>query len=1731
MDSINTNPLTELQLYEVDRSTDNNSPLSYVDWKRKNGFVTEKSSENRYNLYLIEWFNTNKKRTVSQQFVLKQKYLYLLDHLQLFFTDEEKNTLYNQINLADDKELLLAIPYFAKRLKDVSLYYLNLRTKLKNTKTKHNLVGSLQGLEQEVYSYILENFALSGKNSEHLPMGYQTLPRFSYLQNSLNVEIEELYDDKQYFDISPTQSLSAYFNFSHESTAQYLATKGIVLSSADALFRLFEGSVTDQDFYTKFSNVTSVIFEPTDSDTYTQFIQKYLAEDKYITSYVPRLTTTSNIQVSLAAGNNYFFYPYGTTSTTFSVNQILPTAPLSSLQIIGATAGDSPSNSDTITVKYGNTTKSAWLKSVDYIDTNKQVRTTFNRDASTIFIFPFPGYGLSGQDLEWTGCSITSNPEYNFLTREQKAAVNQAYWSQQLAPDTCIPLLLNNTSLISSGATVNKDPRFSDQIFLRRDRNIDTTIPLGEISGAWLYRFEETSLPISTIEENVFIWPYQKLNINEDFPAYIQDLDFRDVCNAVPIQSIPTSYFVAASSIQNADKIYKLNKHTDDVIDAIECAWLSTEAITIADYDSDYREGLLRFKEDGTNGYRYAQQDGFTGLFYAGEATRFMWTGPVNYDSSGNAKGTPLNEVFRTVSHKLDCPFVTNIPETHAEQWENCTCKQVYRTPFGHSQNSFAAGNYFADCVFEVSEQDLSPIDFGSWRDKYGRKLNESGEDIKFAWYKTSTVNSWGGGNWVTDSGAAPFVLMPGKCYVYWRANTKTSSTDFPPYAATYAHSIERTVWMEAKKDASNNEWISSTVASNMEIHAGDIIAIERQTNVVHEVLSATYVDSFPVNKGSIWSTYDTIPVNCKSFTDINISWPKATKPFGSTSVQYPPFPFSELERVEAWSIERVEDRTIEYYTNPISVNNSVVTSSMFVDVPALTSTMEVSTATTSVAYATGFNPIIYSDVFDSVTFVTPTVVGTYLISLTAISKKGDRVVLNSSTIPPISCIPQSELTYVSIPFETPTCGFSLQKKLYGWNYNKNKADVLATGAKPYWAILDAGKNLTTGYKSVYSWGYPNEYIDNYVPNNSPRISPLEISYGDVMDYRRKGPYFNWVQPISYQEYSGTTQWCPLEADVSQQTDLLTNSVQQTNNLQAVPPANMQSNPQEVIVTSIPKNETSDILLSNFIDGDPLEVFYYATEPVTWTIEYQTETYQEPSSLSSQYVAQTPGTNLKNRFNPTVASIPVLEEMYSKNDLGGYFLPQHLGASQYINKNYTVLIDTEKLTATSITESPGIHIGGRGLTKQDQNTIFDWIEDNQWLKESTTTGGLAGTIKKSLTKTHQTFIPYQSNIAETTLGLITSRTKFSPWGGTKDGEWIDSDFNPAGFTGIPNVDAWAAAQIIKQSNKDIEKWCSDIYGNQYGLFKDTTSYPFHSQSLIGGELWVKLNNQIALPAVTALSDTLNTLSGKLSSIAQDFYNNNVQVVDCYFNTLFIKTPNGVLFLNLLFDYDTQKIGTTFDDVRWLLLNETVKFEKNWFFPKENKVVMLITKFQKESFNTIFYPYLYEMDLSTKNLKLIFKGDPNQIEKVYFKEKLDCAFSHDSGSNKFLISYSGIDALTDKIFFVDFYITKHDTCKLYKYTIYKDNVDLNNTEIPPFVIPTYFQEYQVSANNQFVITIPILNPINSVRILNNGSVTAGVSSSTNAVAFTGNLSAGVYQINYTLGNKAGESSYSLLVNSS
>ena len=695
----------------------------------------------------------------------------------------------------------------------------------------------------------------------------------------------------------------------------------------------------------------------------------------------------------------------------------------------------------------------------------------------------------------------------------------------------------------------------------------------------------------------------------------------------------------------------------------------------------------------------------------------------------------------------------------------------------------------------------------------------------------------------------------------------------------------------------------------------------------------------------------------------------------------------------------------------------------------------------------------------------------------------------------------------IDLEFETPSSGFLIEHPLKGWNYTENKSDANYNGCKPYWATLGVEKDAVTHFKGTYAWGYPKDYIEGYLPNHLPKISPINIEYNTILEYFRKGYPIEWAQPITFKKFVNTSQWCELSSTTTEFSNLSDAFISK------------QAPELTVYVNTNP----TDIKLSNLVNGYPTEVFYYALKPFIWTVTAEVAV-EIPAPIPNLYLqTQAPWTNLTNRFYPSIANVPVLEETYSLEDVGGYFLPNNLGASQYINKNFDVNFKTEKLLGNFLIEDTNIHVGGRGRTKQDQNTLLEWTENNQWIKESVTSGHLAGAPKKSLTKTLQTFVPYHSNTDETALGLVTPQSRVSPWGGPTADEWTDTNNNPQSFTGVRNLSAWANSQTLKYSEKAIDCWTSDIYGNQYGLFKNLTNVPVSERNSTPGELWIKTNNQIVEPGYVSLSGTFKPFETIDASLYKSLTGNGINYAECYFDTLFLETSSAVIFTKINYNYENSSFVSVFDDTKYKLLSSdsssSFRYEANWFFPNTKTIITLFTEISGNNFT----PVLYEMDLNTRNFKKTFPITTEDTSSLITNLSSLSAESVSKGTIYFNSSYQTFQIVytgkntNNKTFVAAFDVKKQEQLSLAKINLYLDKYDTTAINEPPSVLSNYLSAINVVKDVPFSVSVIATNAPTNFALIN---YTSQVSVN-NTGTFTGTLTTnGLHHINYVVSNQIG-----------
>lgn len=1715
---MNTGKQQPIQRYSVPANlsakTDTSAPLSFKEWYDSRSDIIPDQEYVLYNKYLTDWFFTNGKQVNSTNRQIQLNYLALLRQLQLFFSKEEQENWYNNIDITNDKELLLAIPYFAKKLKEISLYYLQLRKAIKETRLTYNQVGINFGITQQIQNFILNNYTQKPDSLITLPASiWRNVPALSAVNQNINIVIEELYDDHNYFDQTLTLPISTYYNTNDYQLQKFLSTKGLALTSTDWIYNLGRYALS-ADPLTNISvlsadlNFQSLLYNNIDTLSKIQ-AQAFLGQNKFnsTASYNPTIQQ-DKYNVFIEKGNNAFYWPdaiYKQKAIKYPRYQPILLTDMG-LETLG-TGGSSIDTADTIFVETATGVQGAWLYNEVYSYSYPTMQTRFKPSDSTAFIYPFPGYGLSAEDITWTGADLIYTPQFNYLNEDIKQSILNAYWSTNVALSTITtPIKINDTALIDNKAFSSKDYNFADIIKIRSTPPAyDTPGSYTDTSnGAWLYRFYNTDISIAPNGTSVIAWPFEKIDPAQDFPTYYPS-NLTNFCLTTPVSSLNAPFAIASNALSSADVLYKVLRHTDDSTAAIQCCWLSGTETTIPVANT-------------SSAINTVNQSTLQAIMSSGNYTRFVWNGPDNTD---------VNIVFQTLNHQPDCKFVTT-PNTTYLDHKLCTCKQVLFAPFGHPGTNYSDYSSLGDFIIQDTS---SPGNFNlnTWKDPFGNTYQNS---RAFFWYKTNNTVGWGDGAWVNVNGAYTTTkLQKGTPYIYYRATIPYTSVNgidvnLPELVLryTYPNYTAQSVWIEAILD-SNNNWVSTGNPTQMIINPGDILLYSRAGSTWYSLTGTIDTpQDISLNINSIWSNLDYMSIGTnvlgtlKSFQFsypaqiyTNINELNTTDAYG----QYPPLNYTNILAYTAWSLSSQPSNSIQYFLNTPSFN------------------------------------------------FTPTKPGLYTTSLTAITANGlgfTRYVSSSPppnvglsgififrNIPPVTAIP-STITVPSLTSYTVSVpGYVLNTPLKGWNYNTisystdYNAPSPTVGARPYWGKIYNQKDKNTNYKGIESQGTPLRLVDNYNFITQPEISDIQLTAGIYVEYINRNIYdLYWNQPLSLATYINSNSWRTLNFSTTGQSNLS----YQLNNINT-----------ELVVT--PTTATSNLTIQNYVNNQPVKIYYNANNSFNWTITatpVDTVTIYNDISANLLIESLTPWSNLLNQFNPTIAAFPAFEDLYSAKDAGGFFTPQNLGTSVYTNQNYTATLLTSSVSLTGIFEDSSKTVGARGFTKTDNSTPYViTLDNNTWLKENTLSTPIAGNVNKKIFKKYQKFLPYQSTYEtnpHNNIGIILPGSRQSPWGGEQDSQWTDIANKPVSFTGTYNVSAWSGAQILKQNQLQLDNWVTDIFGNQYGLYKNIKNVSPVSRRSIPGQVWTRNSLQAVAPATASLSSIYSIYSSITgSNIYNDLTGNRVNRLDTFFDVLYIETSGCVLLNKINYDYITGTISSTPDISRGLSLAMPVtaslvrEFSNinlrnytyalvgdRWFFPEQNLLTLSVCGVS----GTNITPELYQYDIKTYFLKKVFPLNQTDVAAI---SGLNAALNlvtvdppvlsyNELTSNYLLAILTKDNNGNDNL--VEIVINNTKPLTIETITVYNSNNTLTIVD-PPFITQNLTTTLSATTSGTYTVTPNTSAIFTSLTLPSWVTLQQNPGSNTGIFTYTAPALSGTYLAPFYVSNNIGPTYYTFTIN--
>lgn len=629
----------------ITRPGDFARPYPYESWVKKVPGLRPERLTDEYKKYVEQWSEKRQKAaTISD--TIRSDYLSFIKSIAIYIDDEERQKFIQDVNWNSQLDLERLIPKFSQKLRDIIRYFADKREAVIRSKLKYNMHGAFISIERMLHEYLLSNFTKRKHYEQTADKDLLSkVPDLYDVNTKLVIGVKEGYDDQNYFDKNPDFGASAYF-YDVMGDSKDLYSNWETSGENDVIW-LFDGGLNER----KLEN--PIYYTVRDAVLGTSGLKGY-EEDVKINKYVYDLTRKyigndlaflnggyyindyKTYYYNFKTGNNWFYFPSGEMfyeSEDIELEDVAINDTTLSSVAHGASAYE---EADRIFVRFDDGTVSgAWLKKEHFETKTVSMSAQIARSEPYSFRFPFPGYGVSGDEIPWTGPWYHNfEPEYYALQEPQKRAIQKLYWESEKPDFDCKSINIQKTSLSQgryAGSTFNTSLHLGVRDWTD---TVDDAVYTGDIYPYWLFAPQVSELVVDECR-NYFEYPHFKHQSTRKEP------NFRDIkwCSAIEINSpdAKCAGAIAGTCPQDSDIIYKVDENGIPY----EAAWLSGGEVK--------NIKLTNGGEDiPTSGLCY--QRGFFSIFEPGEDTFFVWTGSA----------TSADDVFRWYSNEKYSPVVAN---------------------------------------------------------------------------------------------------------------------------------------------------------------------------------------------------------------------------------------------------------------------------------------------------------------------------------------------------------------------------------------------------------------------------------------------------------------------------------------------------------------------------------------------------------------------------------------------------------------------------------------------------------------------------------------------------------------------------------------------------------------------------------------------------------------------------------------------------------------------------------------------------------------------------------------------------------------------------------------------------------------------------------------------------------------------------------------------------------------
>jgi hypothetical protein len=402
---------------------DKTEPLTFQEWVKYNNSLFTNANDflQRYQSYLNNWYETKNYQSIEQVDVTRSLYVSLIKEIVLTHTTTDERRWLKNIDFNNNRDLAVAIPFFAQKIKDICLYYSTLRDDVRTADLRYNLKGSNFGVSKLIYNEISKSL-----ETEDLTDLIRTLNlSLSDIRNSMVIDIEDLYDNfNDYLDTSANLPASSYGlspsdpAYKYFSLNQYSIDPNLFLDFNTAIVQ----AITSYPFY---------LIEFGDSFTITPQVDStqlnFLKDSDFINTINTQTSDNLNLNnqavlIEKFIGTDFYYVSTGATATSY---------------VSGALFSAKNEFANYLNKRYPAV---AAVQSQDFIQTAKEIGLFFKPDkigfsnftnfglnavinesslsANTVYIFPDPSkYGnVSGLTKEEFNSPLIYN-ELNYFNK------------------------------------------------------------------------------------------------------------------------------------------------------------------------------------------------------------------------------------------------------------------------------------------------------------------------------------------------------------------------------------------------------------------------------------------------------------------------------------------------------------------------------------------------------------------------------------------------------------------------------------------------------------------------------------------------------------------------------------------------------------------------------------------------------------------------------------------------------------------------------------------------------------------------------------------------------------------------------------------------------------------------------------------------------------------------------------------------------------------------------------------------------------------------------------------------------------------------------------------------------------------------------------------------------------------------------------------------------------------